>query len=141
MKRYDPKQRPITTKPRLHTSSYRRWELLKPAARQMRHEPTEAEKLLWHAIRGRALGAKFRRQHVIDDFVANFICIDANLVIEVDGPVHLGQADYDAAREEHLQGCGYRVIRFTNEDVMKRLAKVLEWIRAALSPHPPAPSP
>jgi very-short-patch-repair endonuclease len=141
MKRYDPKQRPITTKPRLHTSSYRRWEVLGPVARQMRHEPTEAERRLWNALRGKALGAKFRRQHVIDDFVVDCICIDANLVIEVDGPIHRTQAEYDAAREQHLRGCGYRILRFSNEDVMQRLNKVLETIRAALSPHPPAPSP
>jgi very-short-patch-repair endonuclease len=107
----------------------------------MRHEATEAESRLWSALRRNALGVKFRRQHVIDRFIVDFLCVDANLVIEVDGPVHLHSAGHDAVRERHLRESGYRILRFTNEDVTERLDSVIQTIRAALAPHPPAPSP
>lgn len=89
---------------------------------------------MWEAPPRNALGAKFRRQHVNDSFVVDFLCIAANLVIEVDGPIHTEQAEYDASREEHLRPCGYRVLRFSNDQVERDLPQVLEQIPAALWP-------
>jgi very-short-patch-repair endonuclease len=87
------------------------WEKLKPLARQMRQNPTPAEKLLWQALRRKQLeGFRFRQQHIINRFIVDFYCADAKLVIEVDGASHEGEYDYDAARTELLETFGLRVI-------------------------------
>jgi very-short-patch-repair endonuclease len=116
------------------------WDKLKPLAREMQHVPTPAEDQLWHAIRNRRLnGAKFRRQHAIDAFIVDFVCIEQMLIIEVDGSVHedADQQLYDAERQARLEGLGFRVLRFTNAEVVRSLPAVLEVIGAALdSPSP-----
>jgi very-short-patch-repair endonuclease len=88
-------------------------------AREMRHPQTPAEATLWHALRNRKTGFKFRRQHPIDRFIIDFYCAKAKLLIEVDGKSHLepNQKEYDQARTEYLEKLGYKVIRFTNNDV------------------------
>jgi very-short-patch-repair endonuclease len=139
MKRSDPKARPRTSKPRLHTAPDASWIKLRPLARQMRHMPTEAEGRLWGAVRRGALGMKFRRQHAIDRYIVDFLCAEAGLIVEVDGAAHLNQADYDAARDQHLRACGYRILRFKNEEVLERLDEVVAAIRAALQPPTAAP--
>lgn len=88
-------------------------------AREMRHPQTPAEATLWRALRNRQRGFKFRRQHPIYRFIIDFYCAEAKLLIEVDGESHLetDQAEYDNARTEYLEDLGYKVIRFTNNDV------------------------
>ena len=88
-------------------------------AREMRHPQTPAEATLWRALRNRQTGFKFRRQHPIYRFIIDFYCAEAKLLIEVDGESHLetDQAAYDNARTEYLEDLGYKVIRFTNNDV------------------------
>ena len=88
-------------------------------AREMRHVQTPAEATLWHALRNRQTGFKFRRQHPIYRFIIDFYCAEAKLLIEVDGESHLetDPAAYDNARTEYLEDLGYKVIRFTNNDV------------------------
>src|SRR4051794_22135472 len=87
-------------------------------AREMRHEQTPAEQKLWAVVRGKQLyGHKFRRQHPIGRFIADFYCAEARLVIELDGESHAAQQEYDAIRTAYLQAQGYRVIRFTNQAV------------------------
>jgi len=88
-------------------------------AREMRHPQTPAEAMLWRALRNRQTGFKFRRQHPIDRFIVDFYCAEAKLLIEVDGATHLEpeQREYDKARTEYLEELGYKVIRFTNDDV------------------------
>ena len=107
-------------------------------ARQLRRQMTPAEKRLWAAIRGRRLdGLKFRRQHALGSYIVDFVCSEKRLIIEVDGDVHDEQMDYDAARTEHLEQYGYRVVRFRNAEVLDDLESVLEKIReAALIPNP-----
>ncbi len=110
------------------------------AARNLRHVPTPAEEILWQALRGRRLaGLKFRRQHPFGPFVLDMFCVEQQLVIEVDGGVHLSpeQADYDAARTEYLADRGLRVLRFTNEEVLRGLAEVLSRILREASPPGP----
>ncbi len=103
----------------------------------MRHDPTPAERKLWEALRGRKLaGVKFHRQDVIGPFIADFYCASARLVIEVDGDIHDTQKDYDAYRTQQFENYGYRVIRFSNDDVLYNLKKVLAQISAALTPNP-----
>lgn len=88
-------------------------------ARELRRPQTPAEATLWQHLRNRNLQYKFRRQHPIDFFIIDFYCAEAKLLIEIDGPSHLEkeQEEYDKARTEYLETLGYKVIRFTNDDV------------------------
>jgi very-short-patch-repair endonuclease len=113
----------------------------------MRRNPTEPEKRLWRAISNRQVeGAKFRRQAVIPPYIADFLCPALKLIIEVDGDTH--DPPRDAARDARLHARGYRVLRFTNADVMSNIAGVFDVIVAAVGeesarvrrPHP-YPSP
>ncbi|MBN8637149.1 MAG: endonuclease domain-containing protein [Anaerolineae bacterium] len=120
----------------LTTTSRDHWDKLKPLAREMRHVPTAAEDQLWEAIRGRQLnGAKFRRQHAIDAFIVDFVSIEHQLIIEVDGTVHEDpdQQLYDAERQARLESLGFRLLRFTNGNVVRSLPAVLEVIGEALN--------
>ena len=113
------------------------WQKLKPLARQMRTEPTLAEKQLWQRLKNKQLlGFKFRRQQVIDRFIVDFYCHEIKLVIEVDGEIHNYTQVEDAIRQEFLESLGLRVVRFKNEDVLLRIEGVLEEIGRWLKPHP-----
>jgi very-short-patch-repair endonuclease len=95
-------------------------------AREMRHPQTPTEAALWRALRNRQTGFKFRRQHPIYRFIIDFYCAEAKLLIEIDGESHFqpDQKEYDEARTEYLEGLGYRVIRFTNDDVKYNIQAV-----------------
>ena len=102
-------------------------------ARRLRRGQTFAEEKLWAIVRGRRLdGFKFRRQVPIDRYFADFACWDAKLVVELDGPTHEDRELHDLVRTEVLEGCGYRVLRFTNEAVLTDPGGVAEAIGAAL---------
>ena len=101
-----------------------------PAARDLRRRETAAERMLWDALRDRRLaGLKFRRQHPIGPFVADFCCPDRRLIIEVDGEVHAMQQAHDADREALLHAAGYHVLRFTNQRLLADLSGVLAAIQ------------
>ena len=103
-----------------------------PGARVLRLRETPAEDVLWEALRGRKLnGIKFRRQHPIRPFVADFCCAERRLVVELDGEVHETQREHDAEREALLHQAGYSVMRFTNEQVLYDLPTVLDAIDQA----------
>ena len=112
-------------------------------AREMRHPQTPAEATLWRGIRDRNLGYKFRRQHPIDHFIIDFYCAQAKLCIEIDGPSHFeaGQKEYDDARTEFLEGLGYKVIRFTNDDVRYNIHAVVDRIVETIKDISNTPSP
>ena len=102
-------------------------------ARELRREMTYAEKRLWQYLRNDQLGVQFRKQHAVDTYIVDFFCAKSKLVIEVDGDSHAEQIEYDAARTQWLsEQHGYRVLRFTNHDVLTNIEAVLEAIRAAL---------
>jgi very-short-patch-repair endonuclease len=109
-------------------------------ARLNRQVQTEAEKILWESLRNRKLiGFKFRRQHPIADFIADFFCLECNLVVEVDGDYHneREQKEYDERRTYELGELDIKVIRFTNQEVIENLDFVLKEISNHLkSPHP-----
>jgi very-short-patch-repair endonuclease len=108
-------------------------------ARLLRKESTPAELLLWKHLRARRLaGYKFRRQVVIGDYIVDFICHEACLIVEADGGQHSEQAAYDRKRTLDLEACGYRVLRFWNHEIMNNLDDVLEEILRALE-QPPSP--
>lgn len=103
-------------------------------AKRLRHNQTEAEKLVWDGLRNRRCGGhKFRRQVMIDRYVVDFICVAKKVIVEIDGPTHDGREDYDAERTLHLENRGYHVIRFTNDDVYDDVGAVLEAIFDCLS--------
>lgn len=102
-------------------------------ARQLRQDMTPAEALLWTKLRREALGYKFHRQKPLGPFIADFACIEARLVIEVDGATHGSEAAraYDAARTRFLERDDWRVVRLQNADVFGNLTGVLETISRA----------
>ena len=99
--------------------------------RELRQELTEAEKLLWTELRNRKLnGLKFRRQHPLDKFIADFYCNEKKLVVELDGGVHDEKInkEYDEARSAMLGALNIIVLRFKNEDVINNMKDVLRKI-------------
>ena len=93
-------------------------------AREMRNNPTEPEKRLWRNLSGSQLaGYKFRRQAVIGHYIADFLCPQKKLIVEVDGDTHSG--DTDSIRDNWLAERGYRIVRFSNSDVMRNMDGVL----------------
>jgi very-short-patch-repair endonuclease len=115
----------------------------KTFARRLRRNATIAEKTLWMLLRDRQLvDFKFRRQHAIGPYFADFVCVKEKLVIECDGVTHSDRAMYDHARDQMMFSHGYRVLRFSDERVLGNSELVIAEIRLALGfPSPPAPSP
>ena len=122
---------------------YRIHPIILQRAREMRHPQTPAEATLWRAIRNRNLGYKFRRQHPINRFIIDFYCAQVKLCFELDGESHLetDQMEYDAARTEFLEYLGYKVIRFTNNDVRYNINAVVDEIAKAIVSRLNLPSP
>lgn len=112
------------------TASSDRYNLLKELARNNRNNATEAERALWRILKGNRFGVKFNRQHIICDFIADFVCLSKKLIIEVDGAYHYSeeQSEKDESRTKMLEELGFRVIRFTNEEVLKNIFSVIERI-------------
>ncbi|PJF31254.1 MAG: hypothetical protein CUN51_05150 [Candidatus Thermofonsia Clade 1 bacterium] len=118
------------------------WHKLKHFAREMRRNPTPAEEHLWqHLRRAQRHGVKFRRQHTIGQFVVDFYAHEAHLIVEVDGEIHERTQEYDALRTQVLESMGFRVLRFTNDEVFNQTVSVLKRIDEALTPIPRPLSP
>ncbi len=108
--------------------------ILRDRARKLRQDQTETEHRLWSRLRARQVnGAKFRRQHVIGPYIVDFCCIENRLVVEVDGSQHTRQPETDRRRTSYLEGRGYRVLRFWDNEVMCQLEAVLEKILHSMS--------
>jgi len=117
------------------------WGILKAHGRDNRKSPTEAEDALWQALRNHQVeGRKFRRQHQIGSFIADFVSLSDHLVVEVDGEYHstAEQKEFDAARTTYLNEAGFRVVRFSNNEVLSDLKGVLRRLRDVLA-SPPDP--
>jgi very-short-patch-repair endonuclease len=112
-------------------------ELIK-RAKELRQEMTLAERCLWNRIRANQLGGwHFRRQQIINGFIVDFYCHKAELVIEMDGPIHRKQKVEDAEREKMLSDLGLHILRFTNHAVMNNLEHVVKSILDFLETNPP----
>ncbi len=104
----------------------------------MRREPTPAEDTLWQRLRGSALGVHFRRQHVVDRFIVDFICVSKRLVVELDGAIHDDphHREADGLRDAQLIAQGFRVVRYRNEWVLLDPDGVVADIRRHLADGP-----
>ncbi|QCX38201.1 DUF559 domain-containing protein [Aureibaculum algae] len=111
---------------KLHNRKY-----LEERRKALRNKSTSAEATLWISLQRKQLrGRKFRRQHSIDNYIVDFYCASENLIIELDGAVHLGlaQQNYDEERTRLLEDLGYKIVRFENKLVFESLEGVLEEI-------------
>ena len=118
------------------------YERLKEYAREMRKNPTEAEEVAWKLLSDEKMGCKFRRQHIIGDYIVDFVCLEKMLVVEIDGEYHneWEQQIDDATRTEWLAIKGFRVIRFTNAQVIADLEGFERSVKEALSTQHPLPT-
>ncbi len=116
------------------TASPDRYEILRDFAKKNRREMTESEEILWKAIRKDIQSYKFRRQHPIGDYIADFICLPKKLVIEVDGGYHdtPEQQQEDQIRTSFLESKGHTVIRFKNDEILYDLPMVIMRIKEIL---------
>ena len=112
------------------------YEVLKGNSKLNRHVPTQAENVLWQLLRNSSTGYKIRRQHVIDNYIADFACLQKGLVIEVDGKYHESNKEADAVRTEMLNHWGFKVIRFDNNEVLSNPQKIFEAIKKEIDSLP-----
>ncbi|MDJ0611122.1 MAG: endonuclease domain-containing protein [Kiloniellales bacterium] len=111
-------------------------------ARALRPTSTPAERHLWKALRNRQIsGQKFKRQFRLGPYIADFVCLERSLVVELDGGHHSETEEYDQQRTEELNRLGFRVLRFWNNEVLQNLDGVVRAIEAALAHQNNAPSP
>lgn len=117
------------------TASPDRYDILKDFAKHNRQEMTESETVLWNVLRQEIKGYKFRRQHPIGDYIADFICVTMKLIIEVDGGYHdtPQQQLEDQWRTDYLLSKGYHVLRFKNEEVNFDTKSVISRIKEELN--------
>ncbi|MBU3012672.1 DUF559 domain-containing protein [Polaribacter vadi] len=110
------------------------YKLMKELQLERKKKTTEAEQILWEQLRIKKLDSKFRRQHIVDEFIVDFICIEKNLIIEVDGKYHntKEQQEADNLRTKILQELGFKVIRFTNEEVIGNVDSTIKKITQEL---------
>ena len=121
-----------------HTADSTQYDLLKENAKANRKNPTEAESVMWDMLKGNNLGYHFRRQHIILDYIVDFICLEKGLVIELDGGYHNDpeQKEYDERRTVHLQRLGYTELRFKNEELLCNPDSVIQKITETLEQLP-----
>ena len=106
----------------------------------MRHEPTDAERKLWQCLRaGQLQGVKFRRQHPIPPYIADFCCIDCKVIVELDGGQH--NTEVDGFRTRQLEAQGWTVLRFWDNDVLLNIESVVEAIWSAIAQRTLTPTP
>ena len=121
-----------------HTADSTQYDLLKENAKANRKNPTEAESAMWDILKGNNIGYHFRRQHIILDYIVDFICLEKGLVIELDGGYHNDseQKEYDERRTAHLQRLGYTELRFKNEELLCAPDSVIQKITETLEQLP-----
>jgi methylmalonyl-CoA mutase cobalamin-binding domain/chain len=114
------------------TGDSRIWEILKANSRENRQNQTETENILWRLLRNNQTGYKVRRQHAIDGYIADFVCLSKGLVIEIDGGYHQLTQEEDKIRTLVLNNEGFDVIRFSNDEVINEAQKVVKTIKQTL---------
>jgi len=129
----DPVSKESCTSPGYITSDSNIIGFLLERAKEMRKNPTKAEEKLWEVIRNRNLEDQFKRQHVIDNYIVDFVCLEKKLIIEADDEIHQYQLDKDAERQLLLeQKKGYTVLRFSNNEILNDTKNVISKIKETL---------
>lgn len=108
------------------------WFANKDFTRELRKNPTEAEAILWEAVRKNQIGYRIRRQHAIDTYIVDFVCINKKTIIEIDGEIHKFQSQADKLRTTVLKENGYTILRFNNSEVIEHLEKTVASIKTYL---------
>lgn len=123
------------------TANCAAYSLLRQFSQENRRNPTEAESILWSALRASQCGTRFRRQHIIGEYIADFVCLSKKLIVEVDGAYHnrAAQVVSDEQRTEDLMRLGFQVMRFKNEEIIGDIDKVMERINKELNTSPFTP--
>lgn len=124
--------------PRYYTTGKLDWATSIINAKEHRKNPTEAESIIWENLRSKKLDFKFRRQHPIGKFIVDFVCIERKLIVEIDGKIHENQLEADAIRTEQLNELGFKVLRYTNEQVISETDKVINSIKTELETAQPS---
>ncbi len=106
-------------KPNYITAKCSMYKKLRELQTLQRKKPTRAERVMWEHLRNKKCGFKIRRQHIIDRYIVDFVCLSVQLIIEIDGEIHRNQKEQDLQRTERLIELGYEVMRFSNKDVSK----------------------
>jgi methionine synthase I (cobalamin-dependent)/very-short-patch-repair endonuclease len=129
------------TRPEYFTTDADNWKFLQPIAKEFRQNPTEAEDALWQELRRKNTGFKIKRQQPVDSYIADFICIEKRVIIEVDGGIHLSSENkkQDEERTRVLKTQGYDVIRFTNEEILENAIHIADKIKVYLKNKPTPP--
>lgn len=111
------------------------YEYLKEIAKENRKNPTMAEKIMWELIRNNKFGFKFRRQHIIGNYIVDFVNLELNLVIEIDGEYHstFNQKLKDNQRTESLTKQGFTIIRFKNHEVLTDIDSVIDKLTSEIN--------
>ncbi len=118
-----------SSKPHWNIANGEFYPRVKSVRDELKKEMTPAEKILWEHLRNKKMGVKFRRQHIIDFYIPDFVSLSVKLIIEVDGKIHLKRIKEDRERTRRLEILGYRVIRFRNEEIENNLIYVLTEIK------------
>ena len=134
----DNEEKTIPTIEKYKTAHPDIYSILKENAQVQKKFPTEAENHLWEMLRAKKMGQKFRRQHIIGDFIVDFICLPLNLIIEVDGEYHNNpkQQEADYIRDSLLNQAGYTILRFSNEEILGNIDNVIQRITSAMTESP-----
>jgi very-short-patch-repair endonuclease len=119
-------------KPGYVTANPATYRYIKVVRDELKANPTKAENILWEYLRNKKTGYKIRRQHIIANFIADFVCLKEKLIIEIDGGIHNEQKEYDVERTKILNGLGYKVVRFSNDDILEDPQKVAHQIKRIL---------
>ena len=111
------------------------YSTVKQNAKDNRSMMTDAERYLWNYIKNEQIGVRFRRQHIIGDYIVDFICLKQKLIIEVDGGYHNNptQQQKDRIRQNWLESMGYKVLRFNNNDIFHQIESVITIIKQNIS--------
>jgi len=114
------------------TANLQNYKYLNVIRTGLKEQMTDSEKLIWKYLQNKQTGHKIRRQHVIDNFIVDFVCLNKKVIIEIDGKIHLQQKVHDQLRTNTLNEKGYYVIRFSNEEVLANPELVTSKIKAIL---------
>src|SRR5689334_17369566 len=103
---------------------------MRDRSRELRRNQTDVERIVWRHLKARQVnGWRFRRQHPIDPYIADFACVEAKLIVEADGGQH-ADSEYDRVRDEFLRKAGWRVLRFGNTDILQNMEGVFDTVAA-----------